>query len=93
MNNQSKKEKVVLTITIILIILFSISFAIEEKSEHAYFSVILFVPTAFFIIYSYNLFFVHSNKRKINPNLENFYNSTNDYNEQVKKYFPEFLYH
>ena len=89
MKDQSKKEKIVLVITIILVILFSISFAIEEKSEHAYFSVILFVPTVFFIGYSYNLFLTHSNKRKINPNLENFYNSTNDYNEQVKKYFPE----
>ena len=89
MNNQSKKEKIVLTITIILIILFSISFAIEEKSEHAYLSVILFTPTAFAIGYCYHMFLVHSNKRKQNPDLEKFYNSTNDYNEQVKKYFPE----
>ena len=89
MDKQKLKEKVVLAITIILVILFSISFAIESKSDNAFYSVVLFVPTVFFIGYSYNLFFVHSNKRKINPNLENFYNSTNDYNEQVKKYFPE----
>ena len=59
MDKQKIKEKVVLAITIILVILFSISFAIESKSDNAFYSVVLFVPTVFFIGYSYNLFFVH----------------------------------